>query len=274
VKSVDQPLSLLAHHDEQDLINLSFTPLRPSQADGPENNDLEVSSVAPTVIRIGDNDPSADNSSSEFRSIVDVSPRRLLPKMPLMANKTSQQQRMIQMIKSDPQAEQTFNQFCTLPRKPQKNSSNNQNNSSHIVSTNTINQGVPASFHTVVFEKGPGKKSLGFSIVGGRDSPKGNMGIFVKTILPTGQAAENGRLHEGDEIFAVNGALLQGLSHSEAISIFKEIRSGPVVLQTGRRNHHQMTSKQCHSLNIQMQNPKNKSRSCADLLGSADTIEE
>ena len=33
---IDQPLSLLAHHDEQDLINLSSTPLRPE--DGPENN--------------------------------------------------------------------------------------------------------------------------------------------------------------------------------------------------------------------------------------------
>ena len=59
-------------------------------------------------------------------------------------------------------------------------------------------------------------------------------------------------LLSGDEIFAVNGSLLQGLSHSEAISIFKEIRIGPVVLQTGRRNQHQTTSKQCHSLNIQM----------------------
>ena len=33
---IDQPLSLLAHHDEQDLINLSSTPLRPE--DDPENN--------------------------------------------------------------------------------------------------------------------------------------------------------------------------------------------------------------------------------------------
>lgn len=40
----------------------------------------------------------------------------------------------------------------------------------------------------------------------------------------------------GDEILAVNGLPLQGLSHSEAISVFKNIRQGKVLLHVVRRD--------------------------------------
>ena len=40
----------------------------------------------------------------------------------------------------------------------------------------------------------------------------------------------------GDEILAVNGLALQGMSHAEAISVFKNIRSGKVLLHAARRD--------------------------------------
>ncbi|XP_050314412.1 uncharacterized protein LOC126748914 [Anthonomus grandis grandis] len=108
--------------------------------------------------------------------------------------------------------EEEESKFCTLPRGG---------------NTFTIRQ--------VMFQKGPDFKPLGFSIVGGRDSPKGSIGIYVKTIFPNGQAAENGTLKEGDEILAVNHKPLHGASHKEAINVFKQIKSGAVLLHIGRR---------------------------------------
>ena len=64
--------------------------------------------------------------------------------------------------------------FCTLPRQRKSQS---------------------YSIKNVMFEKGPGKKSLGFTVVGGKDSPKGSIGIYVKSIFPNGQAL--GMLREG-----------------------------------------------------------------------------
>lgn len=107
------------------------------------------------------------------------------------------------------------NNFCTMPRNRPKS--------------------LMCSFHTITFQKGPGKKSLGFTIVGGRDSPRGALGIFIKTILASGQAADDGRLLAGDEILAVNGEVCHDLSHKEAVVLFKSIRSGEICLQVCRR---------------------------------------
>jgi len=97
--------------------------------------------------------------------------------------------------------------------------------------------------HTAVFYKGGGNKGLGFSVVGGKDSPRGNMGIFVKSIFPSGQAAELGNLLEGDEILSVNGRGVQGLSHQQAIQQFRNIKSGQITIYLARRVLHLKKSK-------------------------------
>ncbi|XP_029160164.1 uncharacterized protein LOC114932162 isoform X2 [Nylanderia fulva] len=88
---------------------------------------------------------------------------------------------------------------------------------------------------TIILTKGAPKK-LGFSIVGGVDSNKGRMGIFVKDIMPDGQAAEEGTLRAGDEILAINGSSLDGLTHAKALQMFKNAKAGNLILHVARRD--------------------------------------
>ena len=39
----------------------------------------------------------------------------------------------------------------------------------------------------------------------------------------------------GDEIFSINGTSVSSLTHAEAISMFKEVKQGTIVVTIGRR---------------------------------------
>ncbi|KAM7377385.1 hypothetical protein PAMA_013935 [Pampus argenteus] len=85
----------------------------------------------------------------------------------------------------------------------------------------------PPQYKTITLERGP--DGLGFSIVGGYGSPHGDLPIYVKTVFGKGAAAEDGRLKRGDQIMAVNGLTLEGVTHEEAVGILKRTK-GSVTL--------------------------------------------
>ncbi|XP_074555026.1 multiple PDZ domain protein isoform X12 [Halichoeres trimaculatus] len=85
----------------------------------------------------------------------------------------------------------------------------------------------PPQYKTITLDRGP--DGLGFSIVGGYGSPHGDLPIYVKTVFGKGAAAEDGRLKRGDQIMAVNGQTLDGVTHEEAVGILKRTK-GTVTL--------------------------------------------
>ncbi|XP_068178447.1 multiple PDZ domain protein [Antennarius striatus] len=82
-------------------------------------------------------------------------------------------------------------------------------------------------YKTITLERG--SLGLGFSIVGGFGSPHGDLPIYIKTVFNKGAAVEDGRLRSGDQIIAVNGHCLEGVTHAEAVDILKKTK-GTVVL--------------------------------------------
>lgn len=98
----------------------------------------------------------------------------------------------------------------------------------------TIDQGAQGrEIHTLQLFK-PEGSSLGFSVVGLRSEQKGELGIFIQEIQPSGIAGRDGRLQEGDQILAIDGQPLDSnISHQQAISILQQAR-GLVELVVAR----------------------------------------
>ena len=71
---------------------------------------------------------------------------------------------------------------------------------------------------------------------------------------------KNQFLFIGDEIFSINGRAVQGMTHQEAISLFKEVKQGELLLTIGRRNN--------HSNNIQTVNTTNEEANNVEREGS------
>lgn len=66
---------------------------------------------------------------------------------------------------------------------------------------------------------------LGFSIVGGKDSPRGDCPLFVKKVLEESIAGLDGRLCEGDVITSINNIPVYDWTQQDAVLYIKECQS-------------------------------------------------
>ncbi|XP_051803442.1 inaD-like protein [Acanthochromis polyacanthus] len=113
-----------------------------------------------------------------------------------------------------PTSPDTFSSTPVLPL------NNNTKSSSDITSSSTNSPGVDGGLRTVDITRSP-TDSLGVSIAGGKGSPLGDIPIFIAMIQANGVAAKTHQLKVGDRLVSINGQSVDGLSHSEVVTILK-----------------------------------------------------
>lgn len=111
-------------------------------------------------------------------------------------------------------------QTVASPDPPTPTEPLNNTTSSDITSCSESSSGLEAGVRKVEITRGPGD-SLGVSIAGGKDSPLGDVPIFIAMIQASGVAAKTHQLKVGDRIVSVGGQSVDGLSHSQVVDILK-----------------------------------------------------
>lgn len=71
----------------------------------------------------------------------------------------------------------------------------------------------------VDLDKGP--YGLGMGLIDGLHTPLNSPGIYIRTLIPDGPAAADGRLCIGDRILAVNGTSLIGADYQSAVDLIR-----------------------------------------------------
>ena len=77
----------------------------------------------------------------------------------------------------------------------------------------------PTEYNIIL--KRPGMESLGFSIVGGAHSARGNSPVFIRNVAPDSIAYDDGRLKSGDKILKINGVSVGHMSQNRVVQIIK-----------------------------------------------------
>ncbi|KAM9326797.1 ligand of Numb protein X 2-like [Gastrophryne carolinensis] len=77
-----------------------------------------------------------------------------------------------------------------------------------------------AETSTVEIHRDDPEEELGMRIVGGRDTPLGN--IVVQEVLKDSLIATDGKIMPGDHILEVNGLNISNVSHSQAIALLRQ----------------------------------------------------
>ncbi|XP_033111771.1 uncharacterized protein LOC117112733 [Anneissia japonica] len=165
------------------------------------------------------------NASNVVQLVVARKVKNKLKRSPSSSSDTSENSSCVSVLSSSIRSQ---NYFVTKENSADEAEKELSSPSQPVSASGDKKQSVPWVTQQISLIKGGLGKGLGFTIYSSQEPDSSTKSIFVKTIFPTGAAAVDGRLKEGDEILEVNGQSFQGLNHKQALGRFKQTKKGVV----------------------------------------------